>query len=119
MPEKRRRFPTATYLVVLGLIGLVALAPLLSVFIAGGIASATGCTVDEGSSHPCVIAGTDWGETLYTMFVMGWFMFLTIPLGAIASMAWLITLIVHRARWKSGLAAVAPTPTNAPIGSSK
>ncbi len=112
MLEKRKGFPTRTYLLVLGLIGLIALAPLFSVFIAGGIANAAGCAVDEGSSHPCIIAGTDWGETLYTMFVLGWFMLFTIPLGAMASMAWLITLIIHRGRWKS--APVAPIPTTPP-----
>lgn len=59
----------------------VAFLPLFSVAIAGGIANANGCELDEGSVHPCVVAGTDMGETLYAMGVMGWLMLATIPVG--------------------------------------
>ncbi|MDQ6622631.1 MAG: hypothetical protein M3Y86_03995 [Verrucomicrobiota bacterium] len=94
-----KRFPWLAYLLVLGFIGLVALAPIISVFVAGSIASAHGCRLDEGGFYPCVINGKDWGETLGTMGVLGWFMLLTLPAGAVAFLIWLIILLLHRSRW--------------------
>jgi hypothetical protein len=38
--------------------------------------------VDEGSVHPCVINGKDYGQLLYTLGVMGWLMLVTLPAGA-------------------------------------
>ena len=72
---------------------LVAGAPLISVMIAGSIASWNGCTLHEGFVNPCVINGRDIGETLYAMGVMGWFMLVTIPLGALAFIAWTLTWV--------------------------
>lgn len=63
------------------LILFVAFLPVISVAIAGSIANANGCQLDEGSVHPCIVNGSDMGETLYTMGVMGWFMLATIPIG--------------------------------------
>ncbi len=58
--------------------------PVASIMIAGSIAEANGCQLDEGSIHPCIVNGTDMGEQLYSMGVMGWFMLVTIPTGVIA-----------------------------------
>ena len=66
---------------VIFLILFVACLPLLSVAIAGEIANANNCPLDEGSVHPCIVNGRDMGETLYTMGMMGWFMLVTIPVG--------------------------------------
>ena len=74
---------------------LFAAAPLISVLIASSIAEAHGCMLDEGSVHPCVINGTDYGETLLTMAVLGWLMMFTLPVGAVALLVWLVVLIVH------------------------
>jgi hypothetical protein len=90
-----RRFPWWVYTLALALILLVALAPLISVMIAGTIAEANGCTLHEGFVNPCLVNGTDMGETLYAMGVMGWFMLATIPLGAMALVAWLVILVIH------------------------
>ncbi len=49
--------------------------------------------------HPCVIGGTDWGETLGTMCVLGWFLFATLPIGALAFVLWLAVMTVHFLRW--------------------
>jgi hypothetical protein len=46
-----------------------------------------------------MIGGADWGQTLYTLFVLGWFMLATIPLGGAAFFVWLATLIIHRIAW--------------------
>lgn len=58
--------------------------PAVLVAVAGSIASANGCQVDEGSVHPCIVNGRDMGEQLYGMGVMGWFMLITIPTGLLA-----------------------------------
>ena len=60
---------------------LLAALPLISVAVAGEIATANGCDLDEGSVHPCVVNGQDIGETLYTLGMMGWFMLVSIPVG--------------------------------------
>lgn len=96
----RKTFPWIIYWIVLILIGLVALAPIVSVVACSIIANAAGCHVDEGSIHPCVINGRDYGELLYTMGVMGWFMLITLPVGALAFGLWLVTLLLHRAAWR-------------------
>lgn len=98
MPHKR--FPWIVYWLVLALIVLVALAPIGSVVACSTIAKAHGCKVDEGSVHPCVINGKDYGQLLYTLGVMGWLMLVTLPGGALAFVIWLVVLVFHRARWR-------------------
>lgn len=74
---------------------LVGIAPLLSAFFASWIAEANGCLLNEGSTNACVVAGADVGGMLYTMFVMGWLMLLTIwliPAGLVV----LIIAIIQR-----------------------
>ena len=95
-----KRFPWIPYWIVLVLIIAFALAPIGSVVVCGVIANAFGCKVDEGSVHPCMINGKDYGHLLYTLGVMGWLMLVTLPLGALAFMIWLIVLVLHRARWR-------------------
>jgi hypothetical protein len=56
--------------------------------------------VDEGSVHPCVIKGKDYGQLLYTLGMMGWLMLVTLPAGAFAFVLWLIVLLVHRSSWR-------------------
>lgn len=82
------------------LIVLWMILPLLSVLTAYAIGNAFGCQVDEGSAHSCVVAGQDIGEMLYTMGVMGWFMFVTIPSGLVALVIFLIVLLVGWLRRK-------------------
>jgi hypothetical protein len=92
-----RRFPWLVYWIVLALIVLLAVLPLLSALGAGAVASANGCALDEGSVHPCIIGGADWGEALYSFGVLGWLMLASLPLGVVALIVWLIVLLVHRA----------------------
>jgi hypothetical protein len=79
-------------------IGLWTFFPLISVLLASAIGAGLGCRVDEGSASSCVVAGTDIGELLYSMFVMGWLFFLTIPTGVAAAAVLLVVLVM--ARWK-------------------
>ncbi len=92
----RRRFPWLPYVVALVLILLVALAPVISVAVAGWIAEANGCVLHEGFINPCIVNGVDAGSTLYTLFVLGWLMLATLPLGAMALAALLAILIAHQ-----------------------
>jgi hypothetical protein len=95
-----RRFPWWVYWLLLALILLVALAPVFSVAVAGWIAEANGCVLHEGFSNPCVVNGTDIGSTLYAFGVLGWLMLATIPLGAMALVAWLVALVIHWIIWR-------------------
>jgi hypothetical protein len=83
------------------LIVLLALAPLLSALIAGAIAGALGCGLNEGGASPCPFMGHDLGEPLVVMFVLGWLAFVTLPLGAAALAAWLVVVcVVVLVRWR-------------------
>jgi hypothetical protein len=79
--------------------------PVALVAVAGNIASANGCQLDEGSVHPCIVSGRDMGEQLYGMGVMGWFMLVTIPTGLLALAIYgailLAVWLVGRARRRS------------------
>jgi hypothetical protein len=88
------------YWVALAVIVLLAALPVISVVIAGTIADANGCRVDEGSVHPCLVGGTDLGELLYTLGVLGWLMLLSIPAGIAAIGVWAVILLAHRSSWK-------------------
>ncbi|MGZ5019424.1 MAG: hypothetical protein ACXWAV_03265 [Chthoniobacterales bacterium] len=78
----RKRFPWITYSIILLLIVLVALSPIGSVVACSVIANRYGCHVDEGSIHPCLVDGKDYGPLLYQLGVMGWLMLATLPAGA-------------------------------------
>src|SRR5437868_1107970 len=97
---RTRRFPCIIYLVVLFAIAAFALAPIGSVSLCALIANTHGCHVDEGSVHPCMINGKDYGHLLYTLGVAGWLMLVTLPAGALAFCVWLVVLLWHRARWQ-------------------
>ncbi|MDX2288970.1 MAG: hypothetical protein NW217_09140 [Hyphomicrobiaceae bacterium] len=79
---------------IAGVIVLVLISPILSAVIAGWIASSNGCTLNEGNVHPCLINGVDWGDTLYTMFVVAWLGLATIPYAVILLGVWLVVEIV-------------------------
>src|SRR5438046_10036680 len=98
--KPNRRFPWLIYLILLFGIFAVALAPVGSVVAGGWIANSHGCKVDEGSVHPCMIGGKDYGQLLYTLGVLGWLMLITLPGGVFAFIIWLIVLILHRANWR-------------------
>jgi ABC-type multidrug transport system permease subunit len=66
------------------LVALFAFFPMLGVVIAGPVAQAAGCALDGGSVHPCVIAGQDYGKTLYRMSLLGWLTIYTVPLAVLA-----------------------------------
>lgn len=70
-----------------------ALLPIIPTLIAGQIANANGCRLDEGSPHSCIVLGNDIGDKLYSMGLMFWLGMITLPLGAIGlllSLVWLV-----------------------------
>ena len=101
----RKRFPWILYWIVLVPIVLFAFAPIGSVMLCSVIATANGCKVDEGSVHPCIINGQDYGHLLYTLGVLGWLMLITLPGGVLAFVIWLIILILHREAWRKRVVA--------------
>src|SRR6478752_8725325 len=106
--KPHKRFPWTWYLLALLVIGAFTFAPVGSVILCAAIANRYGCKVDEGSVHPCIINGQDYGQLLYTLGVLGWLMLVTIPGGGFAFAIWLIVLIVHRERWRKPFAAGVP-----------
>src|SRR5262245_20592783 len=76
------------------LIALWTFFPILSALIASALASAFACQLDAGGTHPCMAFGTDIGESLYTLFVMAWFAFFTIPSGLVAAVIFLVLVLV-------------------------
>src|SRR5207248_7928868 len=111
---RRKRFPWIVYWIVLGLIALFAFAPIGPVMACAWIANAHGCRVDEGSVHPCIINGHDYGELLYSLGVLGWLMLVTIPLGLFAFAGWLVFLILHRSSWRRRNSAGISPPISPP-----
>jgi hypothetical protein len=83
---------TLLNLSVIACIVLIGSAPIISTAIAGSVATAHGCDLDEGSIHPCLINGVDYGETLYSMGVLGWFMLVSIPIAAALFVVYLVVL---------------------------
>lgn len=82
----------------LALILLVMFAPVLSVLFASALAAAGGCTLNEAGTSSCVLFGADIGGLLNRLFVSGWYVLLTLPVGVLALLAWTVALIVSRRR---------------------
>jgi hypothetical protein len=99
MNERRMKGSLVGPLIACGASVVFALLPIVPTLIAGAIATANGCRLDEGSPHPCIVRGSDIGHTLYSMGLMFWFGMITLPLGALGlllSLAWLVQRAVSR-----------------------
>lgn len=96
------RRPLRWLLIGYVVIALIAGWPILSIVIAGTIAEMNDCTLHEGFSNPCIVNGTDVGQTLYTMGMLGFFAIGTIPIGVVLFLlwttGWLIWLVRTRRR---------------------
>jgi hypothetical protein len=73
---------------------LLGASPFISVMIAGAIAEANDCVLHEGFVNPCIINGEDWGQDLYTFFVLGWLALATIPLALMVAGIYLVIVII-------------------------
>ena len=80
---------------------VAAVAPLISAFIAGAVANILGCTLNEGGASTCMFNGSDIGQTLADMFVLGWLAFVTLPWGGFALAIWLaVAGVVALVKWR-------------------
>jgi hypothetical protein len=79
---------------VILLIILIGIGPILVSMSAGMVANAFDCTLHEGFVNPCVIGGVDYGETLYSLGVMGWTSLRTCPLSIILLVVYAIAVVV-------------------------
>jgi hypothetical protein len=73
--------------------------PVIVSLVAGTIASASGCALDEGSKHACAVRGVDIGDHLYAMGLAVWFSVATLPIGVAGlgvSFIWLMTRVFAR-----------------------
>src|SRR5215471_15235390 len=108
--KPHKRFPWIWYALALFVIVAFAFAPIGSVILCAVLANAYACKVDEGSMHPCIVNGQDYGQLLYTLGVLGWLMLVTLPAGLFAFVVWLIILVLHRERWRKRVSAGIPPP---------
>jgi len=76
---------------------LLCMTPLLMVVIADYQATKYGCTLHEGHVNPCIGGDgeTDIGPQLYSMFVSGWYMLITLPLAALTVFVWVVMEIIR------------------------
>jgi hypothetical protein len=87
--------------ILLVLILLAWAAPLLLALGAGGLASVLGCELNEGSIHPCILFGSDIGQTLYTFGVLGWLSIIGIPFAVGALAIWVVVSLLLSRRGAS------------------
>ena len=91
-----------TVFILLILIMLVALGPALVAVGSQEIAElAFGCQVDLNQVIPCVIAGKDYGQTLYDLGFAIWYSYLTIPAGLVLLALWAIAAAIVFFGWLS------------------
>jgi hypothetical protein len=95
-----RSFPWPLYMLVLAGLLLFALLPVIAFMVSVTMAGAANCALSEAAVHSCVIAGMELGGVLSFLFVMGWFAYVTLPLGGGAIIVWLIMISMHRLAWK-------------------
>jgi hypothetical protein len=97
--QPRRRFPWPRYLFGFALIAVLAVLPFVISIASSEYAAGQGCHVDEGSIHPCVIAGQDYGDLFYTLGMLGWLGLASVPLGLLVGGILLVVMLVHAAVW--------------------
>ena len=102
-PEKQAKKSSAvvwlsvTFILIL----LIATAPLIVSFAAGGIASASGCEVTMEVSSPCMVMGSEVSHGLTTLIFLGYFAFYSLPFGACLLAGWgIIACIVVLVWWR-------------------
>ena len=84
--------------IVLWIIVAICSLPIVGAVWAAWFANRHGCSLNEAGSHPCIVNGTDWGQTLAGVFVSGWFAIVTIPIGLAALAIIIVMFIVGRIR---------------------
>lgn len=107
-------------ILILFLILLWIVWPIALTAVAGAIAAANGCQLNEAQINSCIVNGREMGDTLYTLGVMGWFMLVTIPTGLLALLIFLLVLLIlwlvgrRRASRRAMASSDAPQPSLPP-----
>ena len=86
------------YLFGFGLLFLCLL-PVFLTLLGMGIAAVAGCEIGGGGPQTCLILGSDWGETLYTLTMMHWYALLTLPLAVVPLILILVLALVDLIRY--------------------
>jgi len=91
-------------IILLILIALIAFGPAIIALGSQEIADGFGCQVDLNRAIPCVIHGKDYGETFYNLGFAIWYSYLSLPLGGLLFVIWLVpaTIAVLAALRKRG-----------------
>lgn len=85
--------------IVLSLLLLVCLIPLLGVLWSSWFAAQHECVLHEGYATACIVNGVDRGPDIHGAFLLGWFMLISLPVGA-GILLILITMgLVDLVRW--------------------
>lgn len=80
------------------------LLPMMSMAVAEFIAQLYGCKLDLASVHPCIVGGSDIGETLLMLGMMGYFLFATMPGVVAIVVVWVIIELIRWVRVRSAAA---------------
>lgn len=82
---------------------LVAGIPVWCVLISDYVAASNHCELNEAGAHPCIINGTDYGDVLAGLFVMGWSFLIFFPLGLVAVVVWSKRTAQWLKVWRKGI----------------
>lgn len=75
---------------------VIAVSPIILVWLVKLIATLNGCSLNEELAQSCIVAGVDIGGFLYSLLLSGWYLFITFPVGAVlffGSLIWLLRII--------------------------
>lgn len=77
------------YLIIL----IIGIAPILVAGLASFVGECLDCIVNEAATHSCVRWGISFGEVLSSMFMMGWFFLISVPIAFFLFILWTIYAI--------------------------
>ena len=95
----RRGYPFRWLVITFVLIALFIAAPLISLFIGGGIADALGCTLPISNIAACPFMGIDLGDALTIVGFIGSLAFWTIPMATTLFAIWFVVVCIVTLVW--------------------
>ena len=84
-----------SFRVVMAVLLAVCILPFVSLLLAFAVADLGHCQLDEGSVHPCLIAGIDVGPALLVMSMAGWLGIATLPLLLATLVLWVVVELIQ------------------------
>ena len=95
VPSRRRDFPAWIYITSFLLILAIGLLPLFATMAGIAIADANGCQISESFVSPCLIGGTDYGQTVQALGNSFWLFIISMPIAFVLFIVWLIVFVIH------------------------